>query len=597
VPDQASEVEVDPRPPLIRRLLSPPRSEPGRVLDTAVLTTMGVTTALLALAAIVKPGLAVRAVVAFGVVDLLGGFALVLARRGRVRLAGAIFVASVVLLAAGFTIQSGGIRSPALGAMVIMVMMAGLLVGERAAIGIAILATAIGFGLALAEWYGVLPAPTVQHTPFTLWIIQTVWLGVVIALSRLATRTVRAALRRAESDLAERRQAELRRNVVESQLRQAQKMDALGTLAGGIAHDLNNILAAIGGNVDLARGDLPADHPVREWLDEIGRAHGRARDLVKRVLLFARRQETERKPIALGPVVEEALKLLRATVPSMVEVRFECPPDLPPVLADVTQIHQVVLNLGANAAYALRERGGVFTIALAPVTVGSGEAVKASDLVPGTYVRLSATDTGTGMSHPVLERIFEPFFTTKGTAGTGLGLAVVHGIVRDHGGAIAVESEPGRGTRFELFFPVTTVPVASLPDGPPEPRGEGQQVVYVDDEEALVLLMTRTLERLGYRATGFTDPAAALQAIRTDPAAVDVLITDFAMPGMTGTELARAAAAVSPNLPIMLVSGYGLGEDSTDRKVSLAARLPKPIALDELARTLDRIVPRAAKRA
>ena len=250
---------------------------------------------------------------------------------------------------------------------------------------------------------------------------------------------------------AERSLSEERARGLEAQLRQSQKMEALGTLASGISHDFNNLLTAIGVNVDLALSADPTE-PVRESLTEIRKAFSRARDLVKRILMFSRHQASERKPVALASVVEEALALLSATIPRNVEVRMRCAADLPLISADASQIHQVIVNLGTNASHAMRERGGILTIEIDQVRVDEGSAPPA-DLMPGPCVRVTVADTGIGMSPDVAHRIFDPFFTTKGPGGTGLGLAVVDGIVSEHHGAITVESELGRGTTFRIYFP------------------------------------------------------------------------------------------------------------------------------------------------
>src|SRR6185503_578379 len=250
----------------------------------------------------------------------------------------------------------------------------------------------------------------------------------------------------------ERGLVEQQRRRVEAELRQSQKMQALGTLAGGIAHDFNNILTAIVGHLELGFSDVPDGHPVRAPLLAIARAGDRARDLVKRILLFSRKQEAERRVIALGPVVEEAVRLLRASLPATIQIRSTYSPDAPPVLADASQIHQIIMNLGTNAGHAMSHHGGLLSFEIDRIEVGDGRPVSA-DLRPGVHACLTVRDTGTGMTADVKERLFEPFFTTKGLDGTGLGLSVVHGIVRDHEGAVLVDSELGRGTVFQIYLP------------------------------------------------------------------------------------------------------------------------------------------------
>jgi signal transduction histidine kinase/ActR/RegA family two-component response regulator len=388
---------------------------------------------------------------------------------------------------------------------------------------------------------------------------------------------------------------ERERQAVEAQLRQAQKMEALGTLAGGIAHDFNNLLTAIGANAQLAALDVEPGGPAAASVGEILKAHGRARDLVRRILLFSRRQDSSRQAVAVAPIVEEAMQLLRATVPPKVAIRVNAAPSLPPVLADPVQIHQVLLNLGTNAAYAMRERGGTLTVSLDVAPDDAGGTGPYPELDPGRYLRLRVTDTGSGMSEEVRERLFEPFFTTKGLEGTGLGLSVVHGIVRDHGGSIAVTSEEGAGTTFEILLPAREAEAGSTEEGREGPaRGAGQSVLYVDDEEAICRVMTRTLVRLGYRCRGFTDPAAALHEFRGSPHGFHAVVTDLQMPTMSGLDLVRAVRAVRPDTPVAVASGYPPEDIATDPDARSVAWLSKPATLDEIAGVMDRLVGGAA---
>nr|WP_240979029.1 ATP-binding protein [Longimicrobium terrae] len=370
----------------------------------------------------------------------------------------------------------------------------------------------------------------------------------------------------------ERYVVEQRRQAVEEQLRQAQKMDALGTLAGGVAHDFNNILTAIHGYGELALLEARPGGEQRESIDEILKACVRARDLVRRILLFSRGQQSSRDVMPLGPVVEEALQLLRATLPRSIEIRSHATPHPPPVRADATQMHQVMMNLGTNAAYAMREQGGVLSVELGVIDVETAAAGFAAELKPGRYLRLTVTDTGCGMRPEIRERLFEPFFTTKGHAGTGLGLSVVHGIVRDHGGSISVTSEPGEGSRFDIHLPAAPEAARQQADNPaPMPRGAGQHIMYVDDEPALCHIMTRILAHLGYRCTAFTDPVAALQEFRTAPHDFDAVVTDLQMPAMSGLDLARAVRSVRPGVPVAIASGLPPDHIATDPDVESVA--------------------------
>jgi len=389
----------------------------------------------------------------------------------------------------------------------------------------------------------------------------------------------------AERDVAERRRAGL-----EGDLRQSQKMEALGKFAGGIAHDFNNLLTAIGGNVELALRAAPAE-PVRSSLEEILRAHGRARDLVQRILMFSRLQESARQPVSLGAIAEEVLTMMRASLPRNVEVEFSCAPAMSMIAADSSQIHQVIVNLVTNAVHAMAERGGKLSVSVDRVIFDETPAFSVG-IVPGAYLMLKVTDTGVGISPEIVNQIFDPFFTTKGLAGTGLGLAVVHGIVRDHQGAITVDSRPGEGTTLRLFFPEAVGAADAVGPAPATPeRGTGQHIMYVDDEESLVLVMTRIIEALGYRCTGFVDPHAALQAFRADPRGFGAVITDMTMPGMSGLELARALSVIRPGVPIAISSGYLASEtgvdESEEKKAGVTARLGKPARMGELLTMLS----------
>jgi PAS domain S-box-containing protein len=386
-------------------------------------------------------------------------------------------------------------------------------------------------------------------------------------------------------DITERKRAE------EAQMR-SQKLEALGTLAGGIAHDFNNILAAIAGNTRLAQGDLPADHPAQESLTEIARASLRASDLVRRILAFTHRQETKREVVALQPVVEEALKLLRSTLPAMIEIKATFAVGVPTVAVDSTQIHQVIMNLATNSAHAIGGAGGLIEVALDGATVTDEQAQESSGLRPGRYARMSVSDSGCGMDQDTLLRIFDPFFTTKPLGqGTGLGLSVVHGIVHSHGGAVTVYSQPGRGTAFRLYFPAAFEPQAQHElEQQDIQRGRGERVMYVDDESALVSLTARMLRRIGYEVSGYTSAVEALSAFRSQPQAFDVVVTDLSMPGMSGLELAREVHAVRPDIPIFMTSGY-LHPDDQAAALRLGIRevILKPNTVAELSEALHRL--------
>ncbi len=379
------------------------------------------------------------------------------------------------------------------------------------------------------------------------------------------------------------------RKLLEEQVRQAQKMEAVGTLAGGIAHDFNNILSAIRGNAELALTDLDPDHPAQESLAEIAKAARRAKDLVQQILSFSRRQPHERRVIALSPIVEETFRLLRASIPASVELVSTVANDLPHIRADATQIQQVVMNLCTNAWQAMDERRGRIDLTIDTATLDGDRVNAPAGLPPGHYARLAVTDTGRGMDAATLKRIFDPFFTTKPVGeGTGLGLSVVHGIVLEHGGGIEVISKPGAGTTFLIYLPAADAPLESVP-GKKEfaHRGEGQHVLYLDDEEPLVFLARRALQRLGYRVSGFSSPGEALAAFHEAPEQFDLVITDLNMPGSSGLEVSGEILGVRPEIPIILISGYVTEElAESARRIGIRYLMYKPSTMDEMSQTI-----------
>jgi len=393
-------------------------------------------------------------------------------------------------------------------------------------------------------------------------------------------------------DLTAVREAEAEKARLREGLFQSQKYEALGTLAGGVAHDFNNILTGILNYTLLAEADCPPTHPqIREFLAEVTKCGNRAKELVRQILLFSRAEEAERGPLLLQHAVRDALSLLRSTIPANVEIKTQLARHAPAILANATQIHQVVMNLGINAAHAMEARGGLLTLALHQRTLSAALAAELGGLKPGPHVCLEVTDNGSGMTPAVLARIFEPFFTTKAAGeGTGLGLAVVRSIVVSHQGAIRVRSQPGEGTTFELFFPAR--PAAAPADGgaqPALPRGRGQHILIVDDEPTVTKSVQLMLERLGYRVTGFTHPDPALAFFHAAPEAVDAVITDFQMPAMTGVELAGKILAQRPALPVFIASGFaGKTTPEKMRAEGVAGFLHKPFALAALAETLAR---------
>lgn len=350
---------------------------------------------------------------------------------------------------------------------------------------------------------------------------------------------------------------------LESHVVQAQKMQALGTLAGGIAHDFNNILGAIVGYAELARMHAEDPEKVRHAVLRVLESARRARDLVQQILTFTRPTPSlERKPVQVRYLVREAVKMLRATLPATIEIQEYFPNHLPTVMADPTQIHQVIMNLCTNAYHAMKDKGGVLELRLETARLDEHGTEKPLGLASGHYVVLSVRDTGHGMNREIMDRIFEPYFTTKDVGeGTGLGLSVVHGIVRALGGGITVESRPGQGSLFRVYFPASgdDRSVEGMDRTLEALRRGSERLVVVDDENMLVQMTRQLLGNLGYNVKGFYDPEEALRYLQENAARTDLLITDLTMPKLTGHQLAEAVWRIRPNLPVVLMSGYGEG--------------------------------------
>ena len=395
-------------------------------------------------------------------------------------------------------------------------------------------------------------------------------------------------------DSTERRQAEEQRRKLEEELRQAQKLQAIGTLAGGIAHDFNNILAAILGNAQLLKVQLSPEHEGQRRVSQILIASNRARDLVQQILMFSRQREQERRVLDLAGIVSEAIRLIEVTLPPEVRLELAIARDLPTVLADPTQIHQVVVNLCTNAQHAMRDHGGLLQVTLAVVSLPEQASDSKPSLPAGRYVCLRVADNGHGMDRATLQRIYEPFFTTKGVGdGTGLGLAVVHGIVESHHGAIAVTSHPGQGTTFRLFFPVhENQPAPPAKSAALATLGRNQHIIFVDDETAIAEVAKVMLPRLGYRASVFNQPRAALDFLRENSADVDLLMSDFSMPDMNGVDLIRAATEIKPDLPAVLITGYGHPIDSRAAiGLNIRETVNKPFTMENLGSAIQNALP------
>ena len=384
---------------------------------------------------------------------------------------------------------------------------------------------------------------------------------------------------------------------LERRLRQAQKMEAIGTLAGGIAHDFNNILTPIMVQTEVAMQLLPKQSPVQHNLEEVTRAAHRAKNLVKQILTFGRQSKQQRLPLRVGPVLKETMKLLRSSLPTTIEMRQSINVAHDVALTDPTEIHQVLMNLCTNAAHAMGQKGGVLEVRLVDVEIGPDDADRWPDLKPGSYLRLSVSDTGDGIARANMERIFDPFFTTKSREeGTGMGLAVVHGIAKSYGGAITVESEPAKGTTFYFFLPRDDreTPARTKPAGP-VPTGD-ERILLVDDEESVVDTVRLMLEHLGYEVIAKGSSMEALEAFQAEPDRFDLVITDQTMPKMRGKELAQRLISIRANVPVILFTGFGDGITEQEAKaVGISAHLMKPMVIDDMATTIRKLLDKAGR--
>ena len=379
---------------------------------------------------------------------------------------------------------------------------------------------------------------------------------------------------------------------LEEQLQQAQKMEAIGTLAGGIAHEFNNILGIIVGYSELARVDIPEWNPVRFHLDEIKAATLRARDVVRQLLTFSRKTEENLRPLDLASVVKEAIGFLRFSIPTSIEIRQNITEKCHTIIADPTQIHQVMLNLSTNATHAMEETGGILEFSLQNVTLDDTSHGFDSKLQPGEYVMLEVSDTGCGISTETLDRIFDPFFTTKEVGkGTGMGLSVVHGIVAAHGGFIEVQSDPGKGTTFKIFFPATKEESRSALEIEEEPPTGNERILFIDDEQSMAKLGQLMLERLGYKVQTETNPRKALELFASNPEQFDLIMTDTTMPGMTGDQLIKEILKIRPGMKTILCTGYSQRVDEESaRAIGAKAYALKPLDRKQLAMTVRKVL-------
>jgi PAS domain S-box-containing protein len=389
-------------------------------------------------------------------------------------------------------------------------------------------------------------------------------------------------------DITDRKQAEEEKLRLEDQLQQAQKMEAIGTLAGGIAHDFNNILSVIIGYTELVLMNGNVDGEVRQNLKEIFNASKHARDMVKQILAFSRQNKQERKPIQVSHIVKEALKLLRASLPATINIQQKIEKNTGVIKADPTQFHQVLMNLCTNAAHAMHEKDGVLKISLRNIELDQNDTARHPELKPGPYLKLSISDTGDGIHPETQDRIFDPYFTTKEKGeGTGLGLAVVQGIIKSHNGAITVESKLGQGSTFHVYLPrIQQDATTDEFDSAPLPMGH-ESILLVDDEQPLVEIGKQMLERLGYTVAARTSSVEALALFNAQPNRFDLVITDIVMPNMTGEKLAEKLMDIRADIPVILCTGYS--EKFTRRQASnmgIRSFLMKPLVMQDLANTV-----------
>ncbi len=379
------------------------------------------------------------------------------------------------------------------------------------------------------------------------------------------------------------------RKKLEDEVRQAQKMEAIGTLAGGIAHDFNNILAAIIGFTEMVEEDLPPDSRNRRQTQKILTAASRGADLVRQILAFSRKTDLAKEPLHISPITRETIELLRASLPKTIEIELNLKAAKDVVLASPARFQQILMNLVTNASAAMRDTGGVIRIGVNNI-VFEPDAPVMDDVEPGEYVQITVEDTGIGMTPDLMQRIFEPFFTTKEMGkGTGMGLAVVFGIVKGMGGAITVESEPGEGSTFRVFLPVAHVKgKEERHDAAPVQHGS-ERVLFVDDEELIVEWGRTALDRLGYKVTALTDSAEALETFSRDPDAFDLVIADQTMPGITGINFAKKVLAIRPDIPVILCTGHSESVSAEKAKeIGVREFLMKPLARAELADAIRR---------
>ncbi len=393
-------------------------------------------------------------------------------------------------------------------------------------------------------------------------------------------------------DITERKKEEEEKAKLKTELQHAQKMESIGILAGGIAHDFNNIMAIILGNTELALEDVPKSNPAYSNLEEIKTASRRAKNIVRQLLSYSRVVEQEMQSIKIGPVIKDGLKFLRSTIPSTIDIEQNIQLTDETILADPTQINQILMNLCINASQAMEQTGGDLNVAVEKLVLDNNSARNYPGLKSGDHVRIIISDTGPGIDPEIIDQIFDPYFTTKEIGkGSGMGLAVVHGIVKSHSGAIAVESSPGKGTKFITLFPLTTKkPMVETKTGKDIPGGN-ETILFVDDEKSIVKMLQRMFERLGYKVQTATTPEEALERFRSNPDHFDLVITDMTMPQMTGVKLSEKLMDIRKDIPIIVCTGHSaLVDEEKAKELGLAAYIIKPIDMQETAQIIRKIL-------
>ena len=401
-----------------------------------------------------------------------------------------------------------------------------------------------------------------------------------------------------QKEILERERTFNEKETLEAQLHQSNKMEALGTLAGGIAHDFNNLLTPIIGYAEMITRALASSDPNRDNLLQVLKAGKRAKELTRQILLFSRKKKASLQPLELHVIIKEAVKLLRSTIPRTIEIDQQIDEHCGHVLADPSQIHQVLMNLCTNAAHAMEQGGGILTVRLAPVQLTAVQSSQFGDIPPGSYLQLSLADTGRGIEDTVMKRIFEPYFTTKEVGkGTGMGLAVTQAIVKNHNGHIAVHSKPGKGTEFTIFFPfldksddcgIEQEPALDIPGG-------NEHILFVDDEPMIVQLNLTLLGQLGYRVTAVTSSREALELFTAQPAGYDLIITDQTMPGLTGEALAKRILELRPDAPIILCTGFSAAiSEQEAAQIGIRLCLTKPLSTEEMAKAIRKALAKSA---